>query len=120
MLDLLRAELANEPAQELALAIAAFALDLDRRQHVAVALGDREMQAELIGNELLELLADRADQRRVRPEMHRLVHPGDALAGRAEARFARIRAGRAVGGRRCAQPRFPFVGVVRLPQHPSL
>ncbi len=44
------------------------ALDLDRAQHVAVALGDRQMQAELRRHELLELLADRSDQWAVRAE----------------------------------------------------
>jgi hypothetical protein len=58
VLDLLGPELVNEAAQELVIRLVAFALDFDRREDVAVALGDREMQPQLVGDELLELLAN--------------------------------------------------------------
>ena len=42
--------------------VAFVALDLDRREHVSIALGNREMQAKLGRHEMLQLLANRADQ----------------------------------------------------------
>jgi hypothetical protein len=67
-LDLLRLELAHEVPQEIALGVA-FALDLDRRQQITVALGDGEVHADVARDELLELLADRGDEWRVGAEM---------------------------------------------------
>src|SRR6185503_12632537 len=64
-LDLLRAELADEAAQQLPLVVVAFAFQLDRREKVTVSLCDREMQPKLARRELLELAAYRADERRV-------------------------------------------------------
>ena len=96
MLDLLRLELGHEAPQQLAVLVAAFAFDLDRRQHVAVALGDREVQAQVARHELLELLADGRDQRRVRAEMR--------LVSRTLPRVRRRRAGSARGRRRPARP----------------
>ena len=58
VLDLLGLEFADEPAQQLAVLVAFFALDLDGREHVAVALGDGEMQAKLGRDEMLELFAN--------------------------------------------------------------
>ena len=91
--------------------VAFFALDLDRREHVAVALGDREMQAKLVRHELLELLANRRDQRAIRAEVLRVVGDararaperrmlGSAALSRGAPRFARrLRLGATRGGR---------------------
>ena len=119
VLDLLGTKLACEAAQQVALVLAALALDLDRRQHVAVALGDREMQPQLVRDELLELLAYCADQRRVRSEMHLRVRRGTAAPEDVEARLARARRVTAGECRRRAQIRVASFRPVALAQHPS-
>jgi len=122
VLDLLGPELADEPPQQLAPAVARLALDLDRRQHVAVALGDGEVKAELAGHELLELVADGADQRSVGAKVHGNVRGAPAPAEGVEAGLARtaLAAAAAAKVRRRAQTAVVRVRRIRLSKHPSL
>ena len=69
VLHLLRRELAAKAAQELAGVIGTHAVDRDGGEHVAVMLGDRQMQAQVGRDEALQLLADRGDQGAVGAEM---------------------------------------------------
>src|SRR5439155_10601255 len=69
LLDLLGLELAHEALQQLARLLIARALNADRRQQITVVLRDREVHADMARDEVFELLAQRADQRRVRAEV---------------------------------------------------
>ncbi|MBK7331659.1 MAG: hypothetical protein IPI87_04370 [Betaproteobacteria bacterium] len=77
-LHLLRRELAAETAQKLAGVVRAQAADRDGRQHVAVVLGDRQVQAQVGRDEAFEFLADGGDQRAIGPEV---FQPGRGAAG---------------------------------------
>ena len=68
-LDLLGPELVHELLQQLARLGAARRAHADRRQQEAIALGDDDMQAHMAGDEVLELVAHGADQRRVDAEV---------------------------------------------------
>ena len=80
-----------------------FAADADRREEEAVALGDRQVQAHVAGDEVLELVADRVDQRTVGAEVlgarQRRLARGDALAALDPGRCA----GRTAGRRRAIE-----------------
>ena len=67
-LDLLGPELAHELLQPLAGRGAGRRAHADRREHEAVPVGDDDVQANVAGDESLELLADGADQWRVGTE----------------------------------------------------
>ena len=68
-LDLLWLELAHELLQQRTRVAALRAIDADRGQHEAVVIGDRQMQSHMAHDEVLELVADRGDQRCVGPEV---------------------------------------------------
>ena len=95
-LDLLRLELAHELLQQVPRLLGRFAADADRGEEEAVALGDRQVQAHVAGDEVLELVADRVDQRPIGAEVlgarQRRLARGDALAALGP---RRRRAGRA-------------------------
>ena len=86
-LDLAGLELPDEPPQELARLVAGDAFDFDRREQIAILLGDREVHADVAGDELLQLFAHRRHQGRVRPEMLR-ARQHVVAGGGAQLRFA--------------------------------
>ena len=126
MLDLLGLEFADEPAQQLAVLVAFVAFDLDGREHVAVALGDGEMQAKLGRDEMLELFSNGPDQRPVRAQVLGVVrHPAALRPERTHARFGSVGSQRArAPHRRRVRLRLDAgpVGAhsIRFPQHPAL
>jgi hypothetical protein len=68
-LDLLGPELVHELLQQLARFGAARRAHADRGEQEAIALGDDDVQADVAGDEVLELVAHGADQRRVDAEV---------------------------------------------------